>query len=55
MERKKSSRLTLFLNYKVENPSKTTFYCPKHLTSIAFYYSQKYYIFYKNFWEKKVL
>ena len=41
MERNKSGRHTLFLNYKAENLSKTIFYCPKHLPSIAFYYSKK--------------
>ena len=55
MERNKSGRHTLFLNYKAENLSKFFFYCPKHLPSITFYYSQKYSIFYKIFWEKKVL
>ena len=47
MERNKNHRDTLFLNYKATNFSKTTFYYPKHLSSIASYYSQKYFIFYK--------
>ena len=36
--------------------SKTSVYLfLSHITSIASYYSQKYSIFYKIFWEKKVL
>ena len=64
MERNKSFKYThfYFLNKKVVDFSKTIFYCLKHLPSIVSYYykknkikNKKKSIFYKIFWEKKVL
>ena len=57
MERNKSFIHThfYFLNQKVVDFSKTIFYCLKHLTIYCFLLLTKYSIFYKIFWEKKVL
>ena len=46
---------TLFLNYKATNFQKKKKICSKHLPSIAYYYSQKYFTFTKFSRKKKVL
>ena len=51
MERNKSFRITSFLDYKATNFQKQFYYCSKHSSSIASYYSQK--IFYLLLLEKK--
>ena len=65
MERNKSVKDTFFfLNYKATDFSNAVFYCPKHISSIASYYSKYIYIYiymyiysivYKIFWKNKVL
>ena len=41
MERNKSGRHTLFLNYKAENLSKIFFYCPKYLPSVGVIFASR--------------
>ena len=66
MERNRSVKDTFFffLNYKATDFSNTVFYCHKHISSIASYYSKYIYIYiymyiysivYKIFWKNKVL
>ena len=55
MERNKNWQTHYFWITKLQTFQKTIFYCPNHLPSITSYYSQKYFIFYKILWEKKVL